>query len=164
MRRSGLFLRVFSLACCFLITWSFLQAILGCLVMNLLQSVFGNSRTGSLVRNTLFMIHRIFIFCMRFSRYVLADNCFISHLKPNDASSDLKSLVKPAIFKWISQQHFPADRVNISFNTRRGVHPTVIRICLYLYSNRLPCFLLFILAATCSPTPSPVQYHRPLRS
>ena len=144
MRRSGLFLRVFSLACCFLITWSFLQAILGCLVIN----QFDLSD----------------IFCMRFSRYVLADNCFISHLKPNDLSSGLKSLVKPAIFKWISQQHFPADRVNISFNTRRGVHPTVIRICLYLYSNRLPCFLLFILAATCSPTPSPVQYHRPLRS
>ena len=29
---------------------------------------------------------------------------------------------------------------------------------------RFPCFSFFDLAATCSPTSSPMQYHRPLRS
>ncbi len=35
---------------------------------------------------------------------------------------------------------------------------------LYLFENGLAVFFFLNLAATCSPTPSPMQYHRPLRS
>ena len=33
-----------------------------------------------------------------------------------------------------------------------------------IYLIRLPCLSFFDLAPTCSPTPSPVQYHRPIGS
>ena len=40
---------------------------------------------------------------------------------------------------------------------------SLVKPVLYIYQTCV-CFFLFDLAATCSPTPSPVQYHRPLRS
>ena len=35
---------------------------------------------------------------------------------------------------------------------------------LFYFIDIYPCLFIRELAATCSPTPSPVQYHRPLRS
>ena len=60
----------------------------------------------------------------------------------------------------LSEQHFPADRVG-------GDKLLLILACIYdkvvLSAADLP-FSFFNLAATYSPTPSPVQYHRPLAS
>ena len=44
-----------------------------------------------------------------------------------------------------------------------GLEPSTSRLS-GVRSNQLSYKPFFNLAATCSPTPSPVQYHRPLRS
>ena len=53
----------------------------------------------------------------------------------------------------------------------RASHPdrlssviTYTNLFVYLITGETSSFSFFVLAATYSPTPSPVQYHRPLRS
>ena len=78
-------------------------------------------------------------FCMRFSRYVFfVTACFISHLKP-------KSLL--ILNHWsnqLSQQHFPADRVNVSFLLGMVLIPCPSGyICIYM--NRISSVFSFLI-------------------
>ena len=59
----------------------------------------------------------------------------------------------------LSQQHCPADWVG-------GDKLLLICACIYMFNSGSVSALVsfYDLAATYSPTPSPVQYHRPLRS
>ena len=73
------------------------------------------------------------------------------------------------VFLWLYQPDenktffIPSSLINELY-----VNPSGIALICKMRGVKLPGFSLicffFDLAATCSPTPSPVQYHRPLRS
>ena len=100
-----------------------------------------------------------FVSCMRFSRYILFWLFYqSSEIK---ISFHLWSLVNPvmlnstALLVGLTWRYFPLINTTI-------FHLSLCS-CLYLYKKAFAYFLIDS-AATYSPTPSPVQYHRPLRS
>ena len=100
-----------------------------------------------------------FVSCMRFSRYILFWLFYqSSEIK---ISFHLWSLVNPAML------NSTALLVGLTWRYFPLINTTIFHLslcsCLYLYKKAFAYFLIDS-AATYSPTPSPVQYHRPPRS
>ena len=118
-----------------------------------------------------FSIWELIYFCMQFSKYM--SDWSLSVIKNQN---HFWSLITGK--NQLSQQHCPADWVGVDklllifaciYSWRlRTTLSCVSRLALQIHDSEASFWLLSLfflnLAATCSPTPSPVQYHRPLGS
>ena len=107
----------------------------------------------------------IFVTELFFMLLKIPDWCFISHQKTELFCSTLWSLVKPVIITALPCWYRLVRIFSTQTESHRNVPVSPGSEYLYLFyiDRTLPCSFLRDLAATCSPTPSPVQYHRPLR-
>ena len=102
------------------------------------------------------------ISCMQFSRYILTESLSVIR--------NLKLCLKPLITGKTSYINSSSRLIRVSIGLDDSyLAPSCFRqdslsnAC-FIFIRLPACCFLFDLAPTCSPTPSPVQYHRPIGS
>ena len=95
---------------------------------------------------------------MKFSRYIF-------WMFPSSGDNEIRTRDPLLARQVLSQLSYTPRYYQIAFRLMglNGLEPSTSRLS-GVRSNQLSYKPSFNLAATCSPTPSPVQYHRPLRS
>ena len=119
--------------------------------------------------NVLYQGCMIFIIltCMQFSRYIL--NLWLIFYQSLEISKQLYVSLKPLITGKTSYHNNTSLLIGLTPVSRSSsftvLFPTELTYrCLFLYEQVYHLFFSFDPAPTCSPTSSPMQYHRPLRS
>ena len=121
------------------------------------------SRDSLFLMSFLLSDNRCFLYSMQFSRYILTvlspSGCLTATAQENLSFS---VLLRPDILSHFTRYVRPA-KPRLRFTRLHQVSRTASKWIQSSSATRLH-LISFSLAATCSPTPSPVQYHRPLWS
>ena len=121
------------------------------------------SRDSLFLMSFLLSDNRCFLYSMQFSRYILTvlspSGCLTATAQENLSFS---VLLRPDILSHFIRYVRPA-KPRLRFTRLHQVSRTASKWIQSSSATRLH-LISFSLAATCSPTPSPVQYHRPLWS